>query len=479
MKSFQFAAALVLLTLLAAGLRLHALGRPGVWIDELHTVRACAEPQCVPPVKRLGHVATAAWLRFSGIAPHTIPADRAETWRAAGLTEARLRLPACLIGILTIPLLTLAGRRLLGAGPALAAGLLLAVAPWHIEWSQAARFYTQQFLFYNLALLWYLDATQRHARGRLLAAAAALALAVLTQPTALILGGVLAADWILSRLLRRPLTLGRTGWIAFTAVGLGCVALLSGNMAAAPEDWINLIAATHQSPLPLLLGTVYMTGPAVVVAAAAGAWTARRERPRIADALTLAAVLPPLVLAAASTGHYVALRYVLICLYPALALAALALDAWARTLAPRHGRIAAWGPAAVLLVSVLFTVYVYFTGGNAFHRRWKDAFAYVRAQRRPHELVCAGPSVYNLVARYYLETAEPVRGFPKTPAELRALDRPVWLVFEAQSAVEDGSAEAVSADWIPDVAELKAYFALQVIQPVSTIHVYRYVPPQE
>jgi hypothetical protein len=81
------------------------------------------------------------------------------------------------------------------------------------------------------------------------------------------------------------------------------------------------------------------------------------------------------------------------------------------------------------------------------------------------------------VARYYLETAEPVRAFPKNAEALRALGRPVWLVFEAESAVEERSTETTAAHWVPSVAELKAYFALQVVQPVSNIHVYRYTPP--
>src|ERR1044072_1063224 len=57
-----------------------------------------------------------------------------------------------MICVLSIPTLFFPVRRLLGDWVALISALLLAVSPWHIFWSQNARFYTSLLLFYTLAL---------------------------------------------------------------------------------------------------------------------------------------------------------------------------------------------------------------------------------------------------------------------------------------------------------------------------------------
>ncbi|MCC7371938.1 MAG: glycosyltransferase family 39 protein [Chloroflexi bacterium] len=51
---------------------------------------------------------------------------------ALGLTETAVRLPAALVGILTVLTVWLCGRQLLGPTPALVGAALVAVSPWHI-----------------------------------------------------------------------------------------------------------------------------------------------------------------------------------------------------------------------------------------------------------------------------------------------------------------------------------------------------------
>lgn len=94
--------------------------------------------------------------------------------RTFGLeTEFSYRLPAALLGALTIPVLFLVLRPMAGAGAAFLAALLLSLSGWHMVWSRTARMYAPAMLvcvaFFYFAWRW-----QQFARRRELAVAATL-----------------------------------------------------------------------------------------------------------------------------------------------------------------------------------------------------------------------------------------------------------------------------------------------------------------
>lgn len=62
--------------------------------------------------------------------------------RLFGVSEFALRFPSAIAGALTVPLLFLAGRRLVGASAAFLAALLVAVSPLHVDLSREARTYS-------------------------------------------------------------------------------------------------------------------------------------------------------------------------------------------------------------------------------------------------------------------------------------------------------------------------------------------------
>lgn len=89
--------------------------------------------------------------------------------RLFGQDEWVYRLPAAILGILSVPILFLFGRRLVGEGAAVVAALLLGLSDWHIGFSRQARMYTP-LVFAVILGTWALWSWCRSGRWRELAA---------------------------------------------------------------------------------------------------------------------------------------------------------------------------------------------------------------------------------------------------------------------------------------------------------------------
>jgi hypothetical protein len=121
-------------TVVAAVMRFYGLGEWSLWIDEAHTWRDATMPLggedgFLSEQRRLYPLSFFLLRLLFGMG-------------AIGFDEWSLRLPFCLIGILTVPILAICGRSLVGAWPAVIAACLLAINPWHLYWSQNARGYS-------------------------------------------------------------------------------------------------------------------------------------------------------------------------------------------------------------------------------------------------------------------------------------------------------------------------------------------------
>ena len=84
--------------------------------------------------------------------PYTWTAAAAARWLGVDHVSA-YRIPAAFFGVLTIPLLFIMGRRLVGVAPALTAATLLTFSERHIAFSRERRMYVP-FLFFYLAAAW-------------------------------------------------------------------------------------------------------------------------------------------------------------------------------------------------------------------------------------------------------------------------------------------------------------------------------------
>ncbi len=464
---------LLLITALAGGLRLYNVGQWSLWEDELFSVRSASNLGQVQLSKRFGQLPTAAGLMAQGVDLGEVRTDNTAQWRSLGVEAFGARIGPCLVGILSITLLGWASRRLLGDRAALIAALLLAVSPWHVFWSQAARFYTIQFLFYNLALIWYLRTCQMRSTRLAVLAGGALLLAYLSQPPALVLSVVLAGDVLLCLIRRKPIGLGKAGWTAGLVSVAVCLGLLLYDKMHASADWEAWGHLQGHSWKVIAASMVLRNHPVVLAVAALSALALIRSRPRLTLYLVLGAALPVLALMALSLGgsFYVHERYCFVVHYAWLALAAMGLAAVWESVSRHHGAWLAGSATAAVVVTLLWADLSYYTHGH--RRRWNDAFAYVTQHRQPGEDVAVLSSKGTPIARYYLETDDVLAyaEFPTSPQKLQALDRPTWLVLPAVSATR-----GELFPWLNDEAVLKRYYDLRVLQPFSSVRVYYYLP---
>ncbi len=467
---------LLVVTVLAGGMRLFNLSEFSFWEDELYTIRSSAFKGDVQVAKEFGYIPTALGLWATGADMDQVTWDNVSQWQDLGVHPFGARIGSCIVGLLSIPLLALAGRRLFGDRTTLILALLLAVSPWHLFWSQASRFYTLQFLFYNLALIWYFRTCLEKSNRIAILAGLAIVFAYLSQPPALLFSLVLAADVVLCLVRRDPIRLTPIGW----AAGIIAVALCAGiqvyDMKFSGQNWENWGGLEGHSWFVIAASMLLRNGPVVVALAGLSALALLRSKTRLTLYLLAGCSLPVLALMALSFKQdmYVHERYAFIVHYAWLALAALGLGAlWEAARKQNLGTPLAAATTVVVVASMLWTDLAYYTHGHGNRRRWNEAFAYVEQHRQPGQDVATLSSATTPIARYYLKTEDvvPFDRFPTSPEKLHALTRPTWLVLPAVSATH-----GEMYPWLNEMADLKAYYDLRILQPFSSIRVYLHTP---
>lgn len=462
-----FVLGLLACTLIALGIRFYKLEAGSFWNDELYTVMTAADFEGKNLSKRLGYVPTRIAMDVAGIDLTTLDLTRPETWIGAGITERVLRVPHALIGALSVPLLVLAARRPLGGRGALAFGLLLAISQWHIYWSQAARFYIVQFVFFSLALLLWYDST-RPRRPVLYALAMLCAfLAFWSQPHALLVFAVMGADWLVSILRREPLRLAWWQW-GLGVLSFGACATLQGiDLTARTEQWAQFFGHDRWlRPDQVLLGIVYFVWPATAAfAGLAGLWMLAAHR-RLGVLLVVGAGLPIAVFVALSPFAFIGSRYAFMCLGPILAIAGAAMVCAFDELRPRTGWLLAAALPAAVVTGQLFATAIYFRSGGNFHAPMRDVAAFIAARNDDARTVYAHE---HGVIRYYTRTSH-AAFLPRTPEEVAAIADPAWFVFQV---THDGRPDPRAE--VPGM-RFERRFTLAQVHSEAGLDVYSYTP---
>ena len=172
---------LLVITLLAAFLRLYRLGDWSFWVDEAHTFRDATSPY---ETFEQSHVTRypLSFLLLRGML--AILPSSSEGW---------LRLPFAFFGIASVPALAFVSRGMVGRTAALTAALLLAISPWHIYWSQNCRSYAMVSFLSVMAMGAYFEATRRHSLWLGVLTVALTVVAGMCHPSAYLLLGVFLA----------------------------------------------------------------------------------------------------------------------------------------------------------------------------------------------------------------------------------------------------------------------------------------------
>ena len=465
MSSITFAAALktdrkVLTTTLALAaatalggvLRFYKLGEWSFWIDEVITLRQ-AEPLDVLDVFQQ-------------------PAYRALTGSALdlfGVSEWSARMVPALVGVITIPVLYFIARRIFDDRVAMISSFLLAIAPWHIYWSQNARFYTILLLLYTLALFALYIGMEEDRPAYLVIGGMLLFLAARERPIALFLIPVVGIYIGFVFLLRfeRPPGINIRNGIILLVMGIVIMMVITGTFIETPTQWAENFGRINTNPTWIFSGAVFYVGVATVVMAIFGGAYLLRNRDRAALLLTISALIPLVAVMAISLVQYAANRYMFMTLPSYLILAGVAVGELLRG-GNRGERFMATGVLAVLLMTSLSQDVLYYRFQNGNRDDWRGAVEIVESRMEPGDwVISSAPNV----ASYYLDA--PVMSMDNLDLQLLdSSETPMWFLEDMNAARRFPGA----FKWMTDNADLVANLDVHVEARNFLMRVYYFDP---
>ena len=476
---------LAMIAILLGGfaLRVERLGVPSLWLDEMG--------QATPALRGLGAVIDAA-RRHHGAAP----LDYLLTWLALHIAREDFvaRLPAALLGTLTIALVYLLAREAFDELEGVLAALLLAVAPLHLRYSQEARFYALFACVVVASTAALVIALRRNDRRGWVTYTLLLIAGLYSHYYMPLVVAAQGAGVLAARLLpgRFPLARGASPARALRGYLASCVVA-----ALAFLPWLfYAVFSEKQVPRGVvpelsldfarqLVTGLLLSGPAqavrvepwlpwlygVLVVAGIVTGLARRRTRVVTLSLSLLVLLSPLliVLALRWIEYFFEVRQVLFLLPFVLILTAAGVTGVAEgvgrlTHSPRwEGRLFAGISAflALLLIGPLWPASQAVPG--ATREDWRGALRFVAASAAPDEvIVVPGLGVERYMGYYTFGWPQPPLA-PTSPDEASAMaagSRAAWVVANPQTT---GIAEPLNA-----AASLRLDF-----EPRVTVH---YVP---
>ena len=439
---------LALITLLASLFRFYHLGTWSFWWDELNTVRDAVifwdyDLLGRTPFRLLNY------LMLSNFE----------------INEWNARIMPAVIGIITIPILYFPIRKIYGKDIALLSLFLLAISPWHIYWSQSARFYTILLLFYTLALLIFYMAIEEDNPVYLIISMVLMGMAIVERFTSglivIVIG--LYLIFLLSPYFGRPKGLNIKNLLLLLIPGLISVVLIAPSFFTSitgfNANWIN------NNPFWVLAGVVYYIGLPVICIGSVGAAYQVIKKKRVGLLLSLNAILPIVVITIISTFMYTANRYMFITLTSWLILGAVAVKELLENVSG-YGKLFSLGVVAILILSPLSEDMLYFRYQNGNRDDWKSALNFVKQNKQPGDLVVsANPAIGD----YYL--GETTISMAKIDLDsLVNSNKRIWFVEDFNV---DEKWPRVHR-WIRENATLVGVFDVHLQARVFTLRVYLY-----
>jgi 4-amino-4-deoxy-L-arabinose transferase-like glycosyltransferase len=466
---------LLAITVVAAALRLYRLGVWSFWIDELYTVN-WASVHYGSLANLVDSFSGTMWFPFSIAAISFV-------LEAGGVSEWSARLVPAIIGILTVPVLYFPTRKLFGAGIALIAALLLAFSPWHIYWSQNARFYTSLLLFSALALFaFYSGLCQRRPLYLLLSlllfyiAASERLTALLALPVAAYGLVQVRPDFstLRSRVRRPQFRAYYLVAVPFLAYFLyQAFAYLYLHLAVAFDHVYTYAMVANQAnhnPLRLALSVFYQLGIATTSVALLGGVYTVVQKQRRGLFVFAAAAIPVVILLLASPFAFTVDRYVFMTLPFWLILCAIAIKEL-YTHSVGHGKLLSLAVLFVLLNVSLADNFLYFRHQHGNRPDWRRAAAIIDEERQAGDRIAA---THPRVGEYYLHD-EVLWINSVTPETATAEDSRLWLVLDESI----GWVRPEMARWLRQNGELVSTVEGSMPGKNLSIQIYLYDPGGE
>lgn len=416
---------LVAVTALAGLLRFYKMGQWSFWIDEVFTIS-----------RAQAHTHTQAILQ-SWWQPSTSTIITGIILERFGISEFSARLPVAAIGTASIPIIYFLVRRILGGGVAMLTAFLLAIAPWHLYWSQNARYLVTLLLFYTMASFAFFWAVEKDRPRYLAVFVLFLFLALGERLTAAFLVPVVVLYLFSLQILPIPKPPGfrRRNLLLLAVPFLGAVLfdifrfLTTGasSVHSTVSTFAFMPAPSNFRLLPLV--TFEIGIPLAVLAVFGGLYLAL-QKDRAGLYLLLNAVVPFAILLGISPFFFTVDRYVFMTLSFWIILAAVAAK---QLLAHTEGlvRLLATAVILVLVVDVAGSLLMYYAINHGNRPDARRLILHVQKQLTEDDVVVS--SVPALVTYY---TNIPVGSLNSIDlAELEAPERRYWFIVESEVGV--------------------------------------------
>jgi 4-amino-4-deoxy-L-arabinose transferase-like glycosyltransferase len=444
-KSWMQYVWLVVITLFAAALRIYRLGEWSFWIDEIFTIDHAVSHFSTTELLLKNIPPSRNWIPISVIV-------NAQVLNLGGINEWSARLTPAIIGILTIPILYFPTRKIFGPIIALISVLLLAVSPWHLFWSQNARFYSSLMLFYTLALFAFHLGIEEDKPGYLLVFFLLVYLAASERLSALFIFPVvvtyLATLWILK--FDKPKGMNFRNLLIITLPLLigGAIELYSRIVNGESRffaDFNWFLQYQIDDPFRLLVFVGNNFGiPLMMMALFSGLFLLSvRSRPGLL--MLVSATVPLVILLLANLFIFTKDRYVFITLFSWIILAVVGINEIASWL-QGNSRWLAIAVFFVLFAYALNDILLYYQVNHGDRLPWKSAFSSVEERAREQDVIVAFWPEFH---PFY--TDQPISAYEALDLKsMLASQQRYWFVLDSETIWTNGDVKT----WLEGNAEL-------------------------
>jgi hypothetical protein len=452
---------LVIITMIAGILRFYQLGEWSFWIDEIATINRAQTP--------LGELFTSGHIGLTNILTNI-------TLNSFGVSEWSSRLVPALMGIITIPIVYFPIKAVFEAKTALIAVLLIAISPWHLFWSQSARFYTTLMLFYFLAMFAFYYGFEKNRLSYIILGIVLFLIAFQERMFSLLLIPVLVLYIVSVRWspFENPKGINKRNLIPLAGVGLiGLLAIIfdiiqyasSGNSIIISElAWF--FARPIDDPFRLGIFIILSISIAIVVLAFFSGGYLILEKSRAGLYFSIGALIPLILIIAANPFMFTEKRYVFMTL-PCWVILAAAGTKEIFSWSSGNGKLLAWGVLFMLVATSAGTHLLYFTVNHGDRYDWKSSFNFVQERRDEGDVIV---STRPQIGVYYFDgTIENFMGM--TPEVIEADQARYWFVVDSEKVWNNRKMKK----WLDNKAVIANIHYLRVPEELN-LQVYRYDP---